>query len=210
MLEVAIKSKSFGETPVLGQIDLTIKRGETLAITGPSGVGKSTLLRIVAGIDTDFDGTVSRPKSLAMVFQEPNLLPWRSALDNLLIAHTGLTRRRAVHMLDRVELVDKIDAFPGQLSLGQQRRLSLARAFACAPDLLIMDEPFVSLDPDLAASMLDLTETLIAEHRPATLFVTHNHSEADRLGNRVMTLQGAPAQLELATVGKASPTKNYT
>lgn len=197
MIEVAIKSKSFGATQVLGQINLAIERGETVAIIGPSGVGKSTLLRIVAGIDTSFDGQVSHPQSLAMVFQEPNLLPWRSALDNLLIAHPKLGTTRAAQILDRVGLAEKADAFPGQLSLGQQRRLSLARAFACAPDLLIMDEPFVSLDPDLADRMLDLTETLIAEHRPATLVVTHSRPEAERLANRVLTLQGTPAQLAL-------------
>lgn len=196
MIRVAIRTKFFGATQVLGQIDLMIERGETVAVIGPSGIGKSTFLRIVAGIDTGFDGKVSRPDALAMVFQEPNLLPWRSALDNLLIVHPGLTANRAAQALDRVGLAHKANAFPGQLSLGQQRRLSLARAFAGAPDLLIMDEPFVSLDPELAASMLELTETLIADHRPATLFVTHSRPEAERLASRVLILQGAPAQLE--------------
>lgn len=196
MMRVAIKSKFFGDTQVLGQIDLTIDRGETVAVIGPSGVGKSTFLRIVAGIDTAFDGDVSRPGALAMVFQEPNLLPWRNTLDNLLIVHPGLGVNRATQALGRVGLADKADAFPGQLSLGQQRRLSLARAFAGAPELLIMDEPFVSLDPDLADSMLDLTETLITDHSPATLFVTHSRPEAERLASRVLILQGTPARLE--------------
>lgn len=196
MIRIAIKSKFFGDTQVLGQIDLTIERGETVAVIGPSGIGKSTLLRIVAGIDTAFDGEVPQSKSLAMMFQQPTLLPWRSALDNLLIVHPGLGSDRAGQALERVGLAQKANAFPGQLSLGQQRRLSMARAFAGTPELLIMDEPFVSLDPDLADSMLALTETLIAEHRPATLFVTHSRPEAERLAHRVLILQGAPARFE--------------
>ncbi len=85
--------------------------------------------------------------------------------------------------------------FPGQLSLGQQRRLALARAFAGEPDFLIMDEPFVSLDPKIAEVMLSLTETLISEVRPATLFVTHARAEAERLKARILELRGAPAAL---------------
>nr|WP_247650984.1 ABC transporter ATP-binding protein [Roseovarius autotrophicus] len=195
MTEVAIRAKAFGGTPVLGPVAFSIAAGDVLAILGPSGIGKSTLLRIVAGIDRDFEGRVTRPDRLAMVFQEPVLLPWRSALDNLRLVHPGLSQSAARAALDRVGLGDKGAAFPGQLSLGQQRRLALARAFAGRPELLILDEPFVSLDPETAETMLMLTESLIAEARPATLLVTHAEAEAARLATRILRLTGRPATL---------------
>ena len=196
MIRVDISSKHFGATQVLGRVRFGIAPGETVALVGPSGIGKSTVLRIVAGIDTRFEGTVTRPNSIAIVFQQPTLLPWRSALDNLLLTQPGLDRAGAERALARVGLEGRGDAFPGHLSLGQQRRLSLARAFAGSPELLIMDEPFVSLDPEMAEQMMGLTEALIAEHRPATLFVTHAHAEAERLATRVLELCGQPATLD--------------
>lgn len=196
MIAVDVTSKRFGDTQVLGRVRFDVAPGETVALLGPSGIGKSTLLRIVAGIDGDYQGTVQRPDAMAIVFQEPTLLPWRSALDNLLLTQPGLDKPAAEAALERVGLAGKGDAFPGQLSLGQQRRLSLARAFAGRPAFLIMDEPFVSLDPEMAAQMIGLTEDLIAETRPATLFVTHARAEADRLADRVLVLSGQPATLE--------------
>lgn len=189
MIAIDIRSKLFGETPVLGRVTFQIARGETVALVGPSGIGKSTLLRIVAGIDTRYDGSVTPCAAMAIVFQEPTLLPWRSVLDNLLLIHPALSRKDALSALDRVGLAGKDALFPGQLSLGQQRRLALARAFAGKPELLIMDEPFVSLDPATAETMIALSERLIAEERPATLFVTHDRLEAERLGDRILMLR---------------------
>lgn len=192
VIRVSIEAKRFGPTPVLRRVAFQIAAGETVALIGPSGIGKTTLLRLIAGIDRDYDGHVTRPDRQAIVFQEPTLLPWRSALDNLLLVHPELSRSDALIALDRVGLAGKETLFPGQLSLGQQRRLSLARAFAGRPELLIMDEPFVSLDKDTAETMLSLTEDLIAQHRPATLFVTHAQVEAERLADRVLSLKAGP------------------
>jgi len=195
MIRVDIRSKSFGDTQVLGRVAFEIAPGETVAVLGPSGIGKSTLLRIVAGLDDAFEGHVERPDRLAIVFQEPTLLPWRSALQNLTLLHPGLSHEAAAGMLAKVGIADKAGLYPGQLSLGQQRRLALARAFAGRPELLIMDEPFVSLDPGTAETMLALTGRLIAECRPATLFVTHHREEAVRLGSRIVALDGTPATI---------------
>lgn len=195
MIAANIRAKAFGPAKILRDIRFEITQGEVLAILGPSGIGKSTLLRIVAGIDGDFDGWVTRPERLAMVFQEPTLLPWRTAAENLTLVHPGLGREGAVAALARVGIADKADLFPRQLSLGQQRRVALARAFAGDPEGLILDEPFASLDPATAEEMLALTERLIAESGPATLFVTHSDAEAHRLATRILRLGGQPATI---------------
>lgn len=194
MIRVAIRAKAYGSVPVLGPVAFEVAPGECVAVTGPSGIGKSTLLRIVAGLDGRFEGHVERPARIAMVFQEPVLLPWRSARANLTLV-TGIGAAEAEAALARVGLAGRGDAFPGQLSLGQQRRLALARALAARPGLLVLDEPFASLDPATAAEMLALTAGLVREARAATLLVTHSAAEAEALAQRVLRLEGRPARL---------------
>ena len=189
MIRVDVTSKWFGQVQVLGRIAFEFAAGETVALVGPSGIGKSTLLRLISGVDEGYEGQIERPDNMAFVFQEPTLLPWRSAEDNLRLIHPGLSHKTAGMALESVGLAGKSAFVPGQLSLGQQRRLSLARAFAGAPELLIMDEPFASLDTETAETMLSLTEKLISEHKPATLLVTHDMAEASRLATRILKLK---------------------
>ena len=193
-VHVDIASKSFGNTQVLGRIDLTMAPGETVALLGPSGIGKSTLLRIVTGLDAAFEGRVERPERIAMVFQEPNLLPWRTACQNIILT-TGASEDAARRALVDVGLGGKDTLYPGQLSLGQRRRLALARAFCAAPDFLVMDEPFVSLDEARIEEMIELVLALIESSGATTLFVTHSKHEAERLAARTLTLAGRPATL---------------
>jgi len=194
VLDVSLTGLTLGDAQVLGSIALTVSRGETLALVGPSGIGKSSLLRIFAGLETGHTGTCTITGQSAIVFQEPALLPWRNLRDNLTVT-TGITPAAAMAALHDVGLETRADDFPGQLSLGQQRRLSLARAFATKPDLLLLDEPFVSLDPGLVLEMMEIFRTLSAAHNVATVLVTHVQDEARALADRIITLGGQPAQI---------------
>lgn len=173
---------------------LTVENGQTLALVGPSGVGKSSLLRIIAGLEDRHSGSCLVSGRVAMIFQEPTLMPWRSLRDNVVIP-TGVSVVQADQALRDVGLEGRGADFPNQLSLGQQRRLSLARAFAAAPDVLLMDEPFVSLDPALADEMMTLFASLRAKSDLTTILVTHVEAEARRLANRIVTLEGSPGQI---------------
>lgn len=194
MISVEVTRKFFGRAQILGEISFSISPGECVALLGPSGVGKTTLLRIISGLDDTFEGVVTRPERVAMVFQEPTLLNWRSALDNLTLV-TGIDEAGALKAMAEVGLDGKSQHYPLQLSLGQRRRLALARAFVTNPDFLIMDEPFASLDPERIGEMMELTQSLLNKRKIATLFVTHSEEEANTLATRVLRLGGAPAGL---------------
>lgn len=194
VLSLHLRGWSVAGRDVLGQVELALDPGETVALVGPSGIGKTSLLRIIAGLEPRFDGHCAVAGRIAMVFQEPTLLPWRSLTENLCLT-AGCGTAQAESWLTRVGLGGRGADVPGQLSLGQQRRLSLARAFAANPSLLLLDEPFVSLDPALADEMMAVFEALRAGSTVATLLVTHVEAEATRLADRVIRLDGAPARI---------------
>ncbi|MEJ6402682.1 ABC transporter ATP-binding protein [Yoonia sp. 2307UL14-13] len=194
ILSVDVSSLSYDGMPVLSDIRLSVNRGETIALVGPSGIGKTSLLRIIGGLERGCSGDCQVNGRVAMVFQEPTLLPWRSVLDNITIT-TGVSTAQADSALAEVGLSDRALIYPNRLSLGQQRRLSLARAFAIKPDLLLMDEPFVSLDPELVDEMMALFVGLRDAHEVATILVTHVEDEARRLADRVVRLEGSPATI---------------
>lgn len=193
-MRLDLTAKSFGARQVLGPLQLSVGRGERLALLGPSGIGKSTLLRVLSGLDRSFQGVLDAPERLAPVFQEPVLLPWRNALDNVTIP-TGCTPTAAREWMANVGLAGHEDKFPRQLSLGQQRRLALARAFAADPDILMMDEPFASLDDDTRGRMIALTDALLARSGSGLVLVTHDATEAQALDCRILRLGGNPAVL---------------
>ncbi|WP_299907843.1 ATP-binding cassette domain-containing protein [uncultured Paracoccus sp.] len=196
-MRLDLTEKHFSDRKVLGALVLQVERGQRVAVLGPSGIGKSTLLRIIAGLDREFSGRLSGEDRLAVVFQEPTLLPWRRALENITIP-TGCDPALARQLMGEVGLAGREGQFPRQMSLGQQRRLALARAFAARPDILLMDEPFASLDAETAARMIDLTAALLDRSGAGLILVTHDAGEPARLGASPVTLSGQPARLQQA------------
>jgi len=186
----------------LDRLDLTVEEGEFLCLVGPSGSGKTTLLRILAGLDRGFTGRLSLPPGLhsAIVFQEPRLMPWLTVLNNmLLVAGPGdmAARERALALLEEVDIAGFADAYPGQLSGGMQRRVALARALLVAPELLLMDEPFVSLDMPTANHLRALVTRLWRSRQMTAIFVTHDLREAVVLGTRLLFLTRSPGRAAL-------------
>jgi NitT/TauT family transport system ATP-binding protein len=189
----------------------SLRGGEVAALVGPSGCGKTTLLRIVAGLDRDFDGNVAFPVHgpLAMVFQEPRLLPWRTVEQNVRLAAPRATDAGLEMLFQTLGLKAHRNHYPGELSLGLARRVALARAFAVEPDLLLLDEPFVSLDDALAARLREELAELVNRRPVTTLLVTHNVEEAIGLADRLLLLSISPARM-LANVPVARPRAAHT
>ncbi|MET8468494.1 ABC transporter ATP-binding protein [Streptomyces sp. NPDC006422] len=208
MLRLSSVSQSYGEHRVLHDVSLTVPDGQLLCVVGPSGCGKSTLLRTIAGLLPVQEGTVTVddtpvtgvPDRLAIVFQDygRSLLPWLSVRDNvaLPLRRQGLKRaeRRASaeRILERVGLGEAARRHPWQLSGGMQQRVAIARALVVRPSLLLMDEPFGSLD---AQTREDLEDLLLDVHRSegtTTVFVTHDIDESVYVGDRVVVLSRGP------------------
>jgi ABC-type nitrate/sulfonate/bicarbonate transport system ATPase subunit len=200
-LEVLITRKFYvtasGERhDVLRDIAFKLASGEVAAFVGPSGCGKTTILRLIAGLDADFEGAISRPPgTLGVVFQEPRLLPWRTVEQNIRLVAPQCADATLAALFDVLGLAQHRAHFPGELSLGLARRVALARAFAVEPGLLILDEPFASLDGPLAARLRDELSLLVGRRPVTTLLVTHDLDEAVRLADRLFLLSARPARI---------------
>jgi sulfonate transport system ATP-binding protein len=181
--------RKFGERAVIDGLALSIPRGEFVALLGESGCGKSTLLRIAAGLDTDIEGEVTVARRRAVAFQAPRLLPWKKVWRNVVLGVPKAGRAEALAALAEVGLGQRADAWPATLSGGEAQRASLARALIRQPDLLLLDEPFASLDALTRLKAQDLVGELWRRHSPAVLLVTHDVDEALRLADRVLVMK---------------------
>jgi sulfonate transport system ATP-binding protein len=184
-------SKRYGDKTVLDGIDLDIARGEFVVLLGPSGTGKTTLLRVLSGLERKDAGEVLVPKARTIVYQEPRLVPSMRVLANVTIGQSNkkTTKESARRALDEVQLADKARAWPATLSGGEAQRVALARALVREPELLLLDEPFAALDALTRLHMQDLVGDLFTIHQPAVLLVTHDVDEAIRLADRVLVLR---------------------
>lgn len=205
-VRIEVKRKTFpavggrDELTVLRDVAFEVAPRSFVVLTGPSGCGKSTLLNIVAGLDPDYDGTIDlgpgTPR-MTFIFQTPRLLPWRTIRENLTLSLPDGDPRQANvdEMLERVGLTDARNAYPERTSLGMQRRAALARGFIQEPDILLMDEPFVSLDDPTAQGLRELLVTLWNGRPTTVLFVTHDRNEAVMLGTRILRLAPGSASI---------------
>ncbi len=194
-------TRRFGDNaPVLDRLSLDIAPGEFVTLLGASGSGKTTLLRTLAGLDpVPDDAVVALPQPVAVAFQQPLLLPWKSVWRNVAIGLPAANARaRAEDALAEVGLSHRLDAWPATLSGGEAQRTSLARALVRAPGLLLLDEPFAALDALTRLRMHALVLDLWARHRPATLLVTHDVDEAVALADRVLVLDRGRIVLDVS------------
>jgi sulfonate transport system ATP-binding protein len=202
VVRVSALRRAFGPQQVLDDLELTIADGEFVAMLGRSGSGKSTLLRALAGLDDQVTGSVVVPRSRAVVFQNPRLLPWRRALPNVTFAlpdggpDSPSRTARGQAALAEVGLSDKSRSWPLALSGGEAQRVSLARALVREPDLLLLDEPFGALDALTRLKMYGLLHDLWSRRHMAVLHVTHDVDEAILLADRVVVLSGGRVSLD--------------
>ncbi|MFG1293725.1 ABC transporter ATP-binding protein [Xanthobacter versatilis] len=189
--------RAYGQRVVIDRLDLTIRRGEFVALLGESGCGKTTLLRALAGLDPIDGGRIEAPKRPAVVFQEPRLLPWDSLWRNVALGLPGEgAREKAADALAEVGLGGRLNDWPRNLSGGQAQRVALARALVQQPELLLLDEPFAALDALTRIRMHVLVKDLVARHRPGVLLVTHDVAEAIALADRILVMRGGAIAAE--------------
>ena len=213
MLSIEDLSKTYADgTRALAGIDLAVPAGEIVALIGGSGCGKTTLLRLVAGLDRASAGAVrldgeeirAPHPGVGLVFQEPRLLPWLDVAGNVGFGLADLPRAeraaRVAHALERVGLAEHAGRWPRELSGGQQQRVSIARAFVAHPRVLLLDEPFSALDAFTRKDLHGHLLALWAETRPTILIVTHDVGEAVALADRAVVMRPKPGRLD-ETVG---------
>ena len=183
--------------PAIRDLVLEVRPQSMTVLMGPSGCGKTTLLRILAGLDTNFIGTVHVPENarIGVMFQEPRLLPWRTVRQNIQIVAEDLTNAELEQLAASVEIADKLPRYPQELSLGLARRVALARAFAPRPDLLLLDEPFVSLDERTADRLRRLLLEVWSARPTTAILVTHNAREAILLADQLVLLAPRPTHV---------------
>jgi len=198
-------SKAFGPRIVLQALDLTIEPGQFIAVVGRSGGGKSTLLRLAAGLDQPTSGAVSIDgvcvtgiqKTSRLMFQDARLLPWQRVIGNVGIARGENWRDESARALDAVGLADRAQDWPGVLSGGQRQRVALARALVARPKALLLDEPFGALDALTRVEMHQLLERLWRQRGFTAILITHDVAEAVALADRVVVLRDGAVALDM-------------
>jgi ABC transporter. len=201
-IQININNKTYptATKPSIANLQLSLNSNEFICLVGPSGCGKTTLLNIIAGLDNDYDGEIlvgqqhTHPK-IGYIFQNPRLLPWRTVRENIeLVLGEHQSPDVIDALLEVMQLTQAQHVYPERLSLGMSRRVSIIRAFAIDPEVLLMDEPFVSLDAPTARQVRELLVKLWQQRPHTVLFVTHDLREAIALADRLIFLSASPMQ----------------
>lgn len=190
LLSLEHVTKRYDGKKVLKDVTLTIQRGEFVSLVGKSGGGKSTLLRLIAGLEKNDDGDLNFQNApiIRMMFQNDRLLPWMTVLDNVCFQEKK-QYPLAKRLLNQVGLSDFTQVYPGQLSGGQRQRVALARALMVKPDLLLLDEPLGALDALTRSQMQELILKVCNEQQVTLVLVTHDVNEAVKMGQRVIVMK---------------------
>jgi NitT/TauT family transport system ATP-binding protein len=206
----AFKQQKGASYTALDQVSFTVEKGEFVSLVGPSGCGKSTLLNLIAGFETDYEGTITvngeRVKTpgpdRVVVFQEHGLFPWLSVLDNVAfgLKQRGLSKNDryelAYEQIKSVHLSRFVERYPHELSGGMKQRVAIARALVMDPDILLMDEPFAALDEQTRYILQKDLEEIWQKTRKTILFITHNIREAVILSERVLVMSTQPGRIK--------------
>lgn len=196
MINIDIKEKKFKKESILEDIKISLEDSEFLSIIGPSGCGKTTLLNIIANLDKEYDGFIDGDFSnIAFMFQDHRLLPWLSVKENLLLVSIDKNLDEINRLIKLVGLGDILDEYPNKLSGGMARRVSIIRAFINKPKLILLDEPFISLDYPTASALKKDFLNFCKEFNPTVILVTHDISEAIYLSNRILFFSKNPAKI---------------
>ena len=209
-------SKSFDSLKVLNDLSFHIASGQIMGVVGPSGVGKTTILKLITGILAPDEGAVRAADGVVgYVFQEPRLLPWRTALDNVSapLRAQGMAkaeaRERAAGWLARVDLAGFERYHPAELSGGMAQRVSVARALSVEPAILLMDEPFSNMDATLKSSLMVTLQQIIKERKTTVVYVTHDLTEALQLADRIVELMPDRSLRELDLSDRAAMAREW-
>ena len=204
MLDINIENKKFNAINVLNNIKIEIKQAQFISFIGPSGCGKTTLLKIISSLDEDFRGEIkyiskkyktNKINNLGYIFQDTRLIPWLSIKENILLVAINKNEKEIESILSELGLKEYINAYPKELSGGMKRKVAIIRAFINKPEVLLLDEPFVSLDYPNAQLLRKLLFKFYKQYLPIIILVSHNLEEALFLSNKIFFFKDKPTSI---------------
>lgn len=203
MLDINISSKKYQDNKIIEKFNFEVKDSEFISLIGPSGCGKTTLLNIISNLDKDYLGSISFDKkevsntNIGVMFQDSRLIPWLTIFENIMLVSNTKDEELIMQSLIEVGLENYIDSYAKELSGGMQRRAALVRAFINKPDILLLDEPFISLDYPTAQALRSDFMKFYKKYKPTVVFITHDLKEAVSLSQRIIFLDSKPMKIVL-------------
>lgn len=203
MLNININSKKYQDNKIIDNLKLEVNDNEFISIIGPSGCGKTSLLNMILNIDNDYLGSILFNKenisksNIGVMFQDSRIIPWLTVFENIMLVSIAKDEEVIIQSLIEVGLESYINSYAKELSGGMQRRVALVRAFINKPDVLLLDEPFISLDYPTAQSLRSDFMKFYNKYKPTVVFITHDLKEAISLSQRIIFLDSKPMKIIL-------------